>query len=184
MFSYVVPILAVYLASESIRFDADLLPQLSKHQIASTSQSTRDGLRKWAATPEGRSIVARLLRDEYEVTIVEDVHEAGVGRAPQPDTPTLIAFENKTYVKRYTLIVNPALAAQYDNPAAINLGHPSTSVDVMAAAWAAEMLHIDFYARGIPLPHHEREDFQERWFAVASQLGFPLMTHGDDHDRR
>ena len=54
----------------------------------------------------------------------------------------------------------------------------------MAAAWAAEMLHIDFYARGIALPHHERDDFQERWMAVAGQLGFGRMTHGMEHDDR
>jgi hypothetical protein len=50
----------------------------------------------------------------------------------------------------------------------------------MSTAWAAEMLHIDFYARGIPLPHHERPDFQERWQSVASELGFPVLQHDTD----
>lgn len=184
MVSSLAALFAIYLASESIRFDADLLPEFSEHQIQSTSRSTRDGLVKWAATAEGRAIIARLVRDEYEVTILEDAKEAGVGRAPQPSATTLYTHDNRKRLKRYDLLLNPALAAQYDNPGALNLGHPRTPADVMAAAWAAEMLHIDFYARGIALPHHERDDFQQRWFAVASQLGFPLMEHGRHHQSR
>ena len=184
MVSSLAALFAIYLASESIRFDADLLPQFSEHQIKSTSASTREGLKKWAATPEGRAIIARLIRDEYEVTIVEDRQEAGVGRAPQPAATTLYTHDDKKRLKRYDLLLNPALAAQYDNPGALDLGHPRTPADVMAAAWAAEMLHIDFYARGIALPHHERGDFQERWFNVASQLGFPMMEHGKHHELR
>jgi hypothetical protein len=175
---------AIYLASESIRFDADLLPRFSEQQVASTSRSTREGLVKWAATAEGRSIIAKLVRDEYEVTIVEDANERGVGRAPQPATAMLVAYDKRNLLKRYRLVVNPSIAAQYDNPAAISLGHPRTAADVMAAAWAAEMLHIDFYARGIPLPHHERDDFQQRWLTVASQLGFPMMEHGTKEEER
>lgn len=184
MVSNLVALFAVYLASESIRFDADLLPRFSPHQIESASASTRAGLAKWAATAEGRSIIVRLSRDEYEVTIVEDANEPGVGRAPQPAAATLLAAENRKQLKQYRLVVNPALAAQYNHPAALDLGLPRTAADVMAAAWAAEMLHIDFYSRGIPLPHHGRADFQERWRAVAGQLGFPRMTHGTDEDVR
>lgn len=171
---------AIYLASESIRFDEATRPVFSKHQIASCAESTRAGLEKWAATAEGRAILARLRKDEYEVTIVEDATEPGIGRAPHPNAATLIASE--TQLKRYTLVLNPALAAQYDNPAAIDLGLPRTPADVMAAAWAAEMLHIEFYSRAIPLPHHGREDFQERWRTVALQLGFPRLEHGTEHD--
>lgn len=175
---------AIYLASETIRFDADLRPAFSAHQISSTSASTRAGLAKWAQTPEGRAILMRLVRDEYEVTIVEDATEPGIGRAPHPNAATMVATERQ--IKRYSLILNPALAKQYDHPAAMDLGLPRSSEDVMAAAWAAEMLHIDFYSRGINLPHHKRDDFQERWRTVALQLGFPRMEHGtenDEHDR-
>jgi hypothetical protein len=175
-----VALFAIYLASESVRLDAELRPTFSAHQIASCAASTRAGLARWAATAEGRAILARLRNDEYEVTIVEDATEPAIGRAPHPNAATLIAGE--TQLKRYTLILNPALAAQYDNPQALDLGLPRTPADVMAAAWAAEMLHIEFYSRGIPLPHHIRDDFQERWRTVALQLGFPRMEHGTEHD--
>ena len=52
-----------------------------------------------------------------------------------------------------------------------------------AAAWAGEMLHIDYYARSISLPHHERPDFQEEWREIARQLGFPNLRHtAEDED--
>lgn len=182
MASNLAALFAIYLASETVRLDVDLLPCFSEQQIRSTSPSTRAGLQKWAATPEGRAIISRLVRDEYEVTVVEDVNEAGIGRAPQPNTATLVASGDRRQLKRYTLIVNPALAAQYDHPDALDLGHPRSAADVMAAAWAAEMLHIDFYANGVPLPHHKRADFQERWRKVAGELGFPVMQHGNEED--
>ena len=82
--------------------------------------------------------------------------------------------------KRYDLILNPTIASQYNNADSIDLGLPRTATDVMALAWAGEMLHIDFYANGIPLPHHDRPDFQERWLTAAAQLGMPNATHGTD----
>jgi hypothetical protein len=182
MVSELVGLFAIYLASESIRFDANLRPRFSEHQIASTSASTRDGLAKWAGTAEGRAIIGRVLADDHEVTIVEDATEAGVGRAPQPMPGVLLAAEDAAQLKRYELILNPSIAALYNNPAALDLGLPRTPADVMAAAWAAEMLHIDFYSRGISLPHHDRHDFQERWMKVAGQLGFGRMTHGVETD--
>lgn len=154
----------------------------SAHQIASCAQSTRDGFARWAATAEGRAILARLRRDDYEVTIVEDASEPGLGRAPHPNAATFVA--NEQQMKRYTLILNPALAAQYNHPGALDLGLPRTPADAMAAAWAAEMLHIEFYARRIPLPHHDRSDFQERWRTVAIQLGFPRLEHGTEDEER
>jgi hypothetical protein len=50
----------------------------------------------------------------------------------------------------------------------------------MATAWAAEMLHIYFYSKGISLPHHTRSDFQDEWRAMARELGFPDMRHDDE----
>ena len=61
-------------------------------------------------------------------------------------------------------------------------GHPTTPADLMAIAWAGEMLHIDFYSRGISLPHHSRPDFQEEWHRVAEELGYPSATHTDQVD--
>ena len=61
---------------------------------------------------------------------------------------------------------------------------PATPADMMAAAWAGEMLHVDFYARGISLPHHSRDDFQTEWEAVAVELGFPALRHNDEDERR
>src|SRR5688572_24953915 len=184
MVSKLAVLFTIYLASESVRFDARSRPTFSEHQIASTAASTRAGLVKWAATAEGRAIIERLRADDREVMIIEDDREAGVGRAPQPKPGVLIAFEDDRQVKRYELILNPSIAALYNNPEAIDLGLPRTAADVMAAAWAAEMLHIDFYARGISLPHHDREDFQTRWLAVAGQLGFGRMNHGLEDERR
>src|SRR5687768_12571668 len=117
-------LLVIYLSSESVRFDAQHRPVFSAHQIATTAASTRAGLTKWAATAEGRAIIERMRGDDREVTIVEDDREIGVGRAPQPDTNTLLAAKDDHQVKQYRLILNPALAAQYNHPAAINLGFP------------------------------------------------------------
>jgi hypothetical protein len=39
------------------------------------------------------------------------------------------------------------------------------------------MLHVDFYSRGISLPHHQRADFQDEWRVVARELGYPEMKH-------
>ena len=171
----------IYLSSESVRFDAQQRPVFSAHQIATTASSTRAGLTKWAATAEGRAIIGRMRGDDREVTIVEDDREIGVGRAPQPDTNTLLAAKDERQVKQYRLILNPKLAAQYNHPAAIDLGFPRSAADVMAAAWAAEMLHIDFYARGITLPHHDRADFQERWQLVVAAMGMPRVDHMTEH---
>lgn len=164
------------LAGESVHFDGDLRPRFSERQRAETAESTRAGFEKWAATPEGRAMLALFRNGEREVAIIENADERGIGRAPQPSFSTLLAANDPTKRKRYELIVNPALAALYDGPS-IDVGLPRTPADVMATAWAAEMLHIDFYTRGIPLPHHERADFQQRWRAVAGQLGFPTMEH-------
>ena len=183
MVSKLAVLCTIYLASESVRFDDRSRPTFSAHQVESTSASTRDGLVKWAATAEGRAIIARLKGDGHEVTIVEDVNEPAAGRAPQPSPGVLLAAKDEKQLKRYELILNPSIAALYNNPAALDLGYPRTPADVMAAAWAAEMLHIDFYASGISLPHHDRQDFQRRWLNVAGQLGFGRMTHGIEDER-
>jgi hypothetical protein len=114
------------------------------------------------------------------VIVIESDDESTIGRAPQPGFVTLLAAGDTKQLKTYWLIVNPSLAAQYDRPKSIPLGLPQTASDVMALAWAGEMLHIEFYAAGIPLPHHERPDFQKRWLRVADSLGMARAQHGTD----
>jgi hypothetical protein len=170
----------IILADEAIGFDADLRPQFSAHQLKASAEATRAGLVRWAATGEGKSIIARFQAKDRQVIVVESDDESTIGRAPQPGFVTLLAAGDPKQLKTYWLIVNPALAAQYDRPKSIPLGLPQTPADVMALAWAGEMLHIEFYAAGIPLPHHERLDFQKRWLRVADALGTARAQHGTD----
>ena len=94
----------------------------------------------------------------------------------------MVAATDHTKTKAYDLILNPTFGLP---KGVLSLsGEPSTPADMMAAAWAAEMLHIDFYARGISLPHHQRDDFQTEWEAVAAELGFPTLRHNDEDERR
>ena len=167
------------LAGEPLRFDEKFRPQFTKAQLDATAESTRLGLARWAATEQGRRIIGRFEGGDREVRIVESATEAGAGRAPQPGMATMLAVNDRTKLKRYELIVNPSIARQYDKANSLAWGLPRNAEDVMAAAWAAEMLHIDFYSRGIPLPHHQRPDFQERWRAVAAELGLTSMSHGE-----
>lgn len=164
-------------AGEPVAFDEDLRPHFTERQLRRTAPATRAGFVKWAATDEGRRLIERFRTAEYEIKIVEDGDDDAPGRAPQPGMATFLATTDSTKVKYYTLILNPVLADRYNRADALDLGEPRTPRDVMAAAWAAEMLHIEFYAEGIPLPHHNRVEFQERWQKVASQLGFPRMRH-------
>jgi hypothetical protein len=166
-----------FLAGDPVSFDAEMRPQFTERQILETAESTRAGFVKWAATGEGKRIISRFRTAEYEVAVIEDPHEEGPGRAPQPGLAILLAANDRSKVKRYEVILNPAFARQYGNAEAIDLGEPVTPRDVMAATWAAEMLHVDFYANGVPLPHHAREDFQKRWREVAADLGMPRVKH-------
>ena len=168
------------LAGEPLRFDAQYRPQFTEHQVAATADATRAGLVRWAATGEGKRIIGRFETGEREVVVIESNTEKGVGRAPQPGFMTMLASNDRTARKRYELIVNPELARMYGKPNALAWGLPRTPADAMAAAWAAEMLHIDFYSRGIQLPHHQRSDFLERWRQVAAELGLTSLEHGSD----
>jgi hypothetical protein len=171
------------LAGEPIRFDTELRPTFTAKQIEGSTASVRDGFVKWAATPEGKAIIAKFRGGDREVVITESADEPSIGSAPQPGFLTMLAANDRAKLKTYQLIVNPDLASQYNGPAStIDLGLPRTAADVMALAWAGEMLHIDFYAEGIPLPHHDRVAFQDRWLNVAASLGFPRVPHvtGDE----
>ena len=172
---------AFILAGQPVVFDASLRPLFSERQIRETSAEVRAGLARWAATPSGRRLVARLDGREYAVVIVEDAFEEGPGRAPQPGLATLVAAGDRRALKVYTVIVNPAFRLSQGRNM-FPTGQPRTQTDMMAAAFAGEMLHVDFYSRGISLPHHGRSDFQDEWRAVARELGYPDMQHEDDEE--
>ena len=172
---------AFVLAGEPIVVDAGGKAGFTANQLRNTADATRGGFLKWAGTRQGQELIARFNAREFEVMIEEDGSESGVGRAPQPPLATLFAASDHARRKSYRLILNP----NFDLPRgfAPMRGEPATSADLMAAAWAGEMLHIDYYARGISLPHHERPDFQEEWREIAREIGFPNLPHtAEDED--
>jgi hypothetical protein len=173
---------AIIVGGEAVRFDAKHAAQFSAAQLRGASPATLSGLARVAATPHGAMLVDFFARREFNVYLIEDGAEDGAGRAPQPGLATLLAVRDHSVVKSYDLILNPVrftlphLTTPLPNQAA-------SATDLMAAAWGAELLHIYFYARGISLPHHERDDFQELWRAIAAELGFPALRHGEDEER-
>ena len=169
---------ALILAGEPVRFTADGTPQFTAVQVRTTADSTRAGLTKWASTERGRKIIAFFDRREYQIHVIEDAGEGAAGRAPQPGIATLAAAYDHAKTKSYDIILNP-LFFRLPEGMAVLPNVPATPADLMAMAWAGEMLHIYFYAQGISLPHHPRSDFQQEWRAVASQLGMPTVTHDD-----
>lgn len=179
------PLRGLILAGEPIRF-MDGAPRFSREQLRRVSAATRDGLARWAQTEHGRNLIARFDRDDYQIFVVEDGDERAVGRAPQPAIGTMVSSGDRSKLKVYRLVLNPAVAEMSGatgDPArgALDIfGEPRTAAERMAAAWAGEMLHIDFYSRGIVLPHHGRADFQRAWQNVAAQLGFPGLEHDDE----
>ena len=166
------------LVGEAVTF-TNGTPRFSKEQLRRVSAATREGLAKWAATDHGRSLLARFDRDDYQIFVVEDGDERGLGRAPQPAIGTMISSGDRSKLKIYRLVLNPAVAEAplVGTPV---FREPRTAGERMATAWAGEMLHIDFYSQGIVLPHHGRADFQREWQKVATQLGFPNLEHDDE----
>jgi hypothetical protein len=169
---------AIFLAGERIAFDAREQPRFTQRQIRSTDEATRSGLVRWAATAEGRKLIDYFTRGPFSLDVVEDLTDAGAGNAPQPGLATLVAANDPAVVKTYVMFLNPA---SFNLPTGMTpmAGQPATAADMMAAAWAAEMLHVYFYTRGIVLPHHQRHDFQLQWQRIAAELGFPGLEHDD-----
>ncbi|MGZ7040999.1 MAG: hypothetical protein ACXVH7_04320 [Thermoanaerobaculia bacterium] len=168
------------LSGERVRFDEHVRPQFTANQIQTVSAATRAGLAEWAATEHGKKLIEKFSTSEYEIVVTEDLHEISPGRAPQPGLAILLAADNRRKLKTYNIILNPTFFEVSKDQAPMP-DEPATPADVMAAAFAAEMLHIDFYARGISLPHHERPDFQREWRAIAAELGMPGLRH-DEYD--
>ena len=167
--------LAFVLGGEPVAFDANLIPRFTPSQIEHSRAATRDGMILWAMTAQGRRLIEHFRAPEYRIVVIESDDESGAGRAPQPSLATLMAAGVASKTKTYELILNPS---DYRRPRDVTeIAGPRTAAEVMAAAWAGEMLHIYYYSQGISLPHHNREDFQERWREVAEELGWPEMRH-------
>lgn len=169
---------ALMMANEPVWFDNYERPQFTANQTTQTAAATRDGVARWAQTPHGRMLLARLNPREFQVTIVEDPWEEGAGKAPQPGLATLLAAPNHAVMKSYEIILNP-MYGNYARAGSIR-GMPSSQSDLTSLACAGEMLHVEFYARGISLPHHSRDDFQREWREIANELGFPTVPHGTE----
>jgi hypothetical protein len=169
------------LAGERVRFDEHVQPQFTANQMQTVSAATRAGLAKWAATEHGQKLIRKFSTSEYEIVVTEDVREISPGRAPQPGLAILLGADNRRKLKTYNIILNPTFFEVSKDQAPLP-DEPATPADVMAAAFAAEMLHIDFYSRGISLPHHERPDFQREWRTIAAELGMPGLRHDENDD--
>ncbi len=173
---------AIVIAGESVHFDTNLQPQFTPRQIAATTDATRAGLARVAATEHGRALIASLDRPDFEGDVIEDPHERGAGRAPEPGLATLIATGDRAHKKIYEVILNPLFFRPLPKGMEAFPGQPATPADAMALAWAGELLHVEYYARGISLPHHPRPDFQDDWLGLASDLGMPTAQHDDADD--
>ncbi|HSP35429.1 MAG TPA: hypothetical protein VLU46_14035 [Thermoanaerobaculia bacterium] len=174
----------IVLAGDPVSFAPSHVPQFTDNQIRTTADATRAGLARWAATGEGRKIIEYCVHNELVVHVVEDPDEEGIGRAPDPRLQSLVAAARHTRVHDFDVVLNPQYFRIPQGWTPLP-NEPKNAADAMAAAWAGEMLHVYFYARGIGLPHHARADFQDEWREVAAELGMPAMTHDDDlHARR
>lgn len=172
----------IVLAGEPVRFDANLKIAFTDAQIRATSPATRDGLLRLASTPDGRRLLRHFGTAEYTIIVTESDDDAEVASAPEPGIATLAAANDHAIPKKYEIVLHPIPFSLPDGVTPLP-GQAATPADQMAAAWAAELLHIDFYSRGISLPHHQRADFQREWHTIANELGFPGMLHGEDDER-
>ena len=171
----------ILLGGERIRIGADSTIEFTASQIRRSEAATRAGLMRWAATAQGRRLLAAFAKNQDKIVVIEDRAEEGAGRAPQPGMATLLAATDPAQMKVYELVLNPAPVVLPKGATPLP-NQPATTEDFVALAWAAELLHISFYARGIPLPHHQRPDFQEQWLEIATQLGFPTSKHGEEDE--
>jgi hypothetical protein len=175
-------IYGIVLAGEPVRFDANAKIAFTDAQIRATSAATREGLLRLASTPDGRRMLRHFATSEYTIVVVESDDDTEVASAPEPGIATLVAANDHSIAKTYEIVLHPIPFSLPDGATALP-NQASTPADQMAAAWAAELLHIDFYSRGISLPHHQRADFQREWHTIAKELGFPGMLHGEDDER-
>ncbi|GAC1429493.1 MAG: hypothetical protein NVSMB68_01720 [Thermoanaerobaculia bacterium] len=175
------PRAVIVLAGDPVRFDVEGQPAFTVGQLRNSEASTRAGLGRWSATASGKEIIAFFADRRARVIVTEDGSEEGAGRAPQPGLATLIAAD-RVKSRTFEVVLNPTFFQLPQRTTPLP-DQPVTPPDMMAAAWAGEMLHVCFYARGISLPHHARADFQREWRAVTAELGMPSLRH-DDADER
>jgi len=171
----------IVLAGEPVRFDANLKIAFTDAQVRATSAATREGLLRFAETPYGRRMLRHFSTAEYTIIVTESDDGTEVASAPEPGIATLVAANDHSIHKTYAIVLHPISFSLPEGATALP-NQATTPADQMAAAWAAELLHIDFYSRGISLPHHERADFQREWHTIAEELGFPGMLHGEDDE--
>src|SRR5512142_1417947 len=136
------------LAGDPLTFDAAFTPQFTPNQMHATADATRVGLVRWAATAEGQKLIRYCADNGLVVTVTEDGDEAGLGRAPDPRLANLVAAAHHSRVHNFDIVLNPRFFQLPDGMKPLP-NEPATPADAMAAAWAGEMLHIYFYARGI-----------------------------------
>ena len=172
---------AILLAGQPVRFDP--APQFTARQLRHITPETRAGLARWAATEHGRMLIGALAAKEYDIIVLEDSGDRSAGNTPQPGMATLAAAGDHMKVKSYVVVLNPDFFGEAKGMKPLS-NEAGTRAELMSAAWAAEMLHVWFYTRGISLPHHSRPDFQEMWRAMAAELGFPAMRHDDESEGR
>jgi hypothetical protein len=181
IFAAVMLVYGILVVGEPLHFDANRQIHFSDAQLRGTSAATREGLIRFASTPHGQRMLRRFATSEYTIVVIENENGGEMGSAPQPGIATLVAASDHSIPKSYEIVLHPLPFTVPDGVTALP-NQAATPADQMAAAWGAELLHIDFYSRGISLPHHQRPDFQREWRAIASELGFPTMAHGDEED--
>lgn len=174
-------IYGIVLAGERVQVDANAKITFTAAQMRRTSFATRQGLVLLASTPDGRRLLRKFATSEYEIVVTEGPENGEAGSAPEPGLATLVAWNDHSVCKQYAIVLHPITFSIPDGATALP-NQADTPADQMAAAWAAELLHIEFYSRGISLPHHQRADFQREWHTIARELGFTRMTHGEDDD--
>ncbi|HEX6160866.1 MAG TPA: hypothetical protein VF111_11915 [Thermoanaerobaculia bacterium] len=169
-------LLSVILAGDPVTLAPEI--RFTEKQLANTTPALREGFVRWARTAQGQRLLRHFDEHRCEIHVVADETESGMGRAPQPGIATLVKMTDDSATKQFVLILNPTPREIPRTMKALP-NQPANSADFLAAAWAAEMLHVYFYSKSIPLPHHHRGDFQEQWTAVATELGFPDMEHAE-----
>ena len=174
-------IYGIVLAGEPVQVDANAKITFTAAQMRSISFPTRQGLVLLASTPDGRRLLRKFAAREYAIVVTEGAENGEAGSAPEPGIATLVAWNDHSVCKQYEIVLHPITFSLPEGATAFP-HQADTPADQMAAAWAAELLHIEFYARGISLPHHQRADFQREWQTIVQQLGFPTMTHGEEEE--
>ncbi|HUO84830.1 MAG TPA: hypothetical protein VM534_06910 [Thermoanaerobaculia bacterium] len=163
-----------------IRFGAEERPLFSPEQRRLLDRDLRRGLDLWARTLEGREMVRRYGRGG--TVFVQIALEQGAGGALGSATPlrSLSSFLEGQQ-QFYRVVINPAMQGMHlDGVRTVGYVWPRSTAVLRALQIGAEMLHVDFFARGFPSgSHHSEPEFQLRWRAFAYELGCEGFPHSD-----